>query len=169
MSSNIFIWFRCAFTCCCRRQFLILGFSGMFVPSGNREISSPKADIRRWKWWARAGRVLEAFDASQGMVGQNDTLRAAGLVVQIVHEGKIAGRCILLVGEPRPRKTAIIVRMAQALGNETPFTRISGSEIHCAKVSKLVPIKEETEIIKGKVVEIQIDRPASGTGQKFDN
>ncbi|KXJ82195.1 hypothetical protein RP20_CCG015082 [Aedes albopictus] len=103
------------------------------------------------------------------MVGQNDTLRAAGLVVQIVHEGKIAGRCILLAGEPKSGKTAIIVRMAQSLGNETPFTRISGSEIHCAKVATLVSIEEETEIIKDKVVQIQIDRPASGTGQKVGN
>nr|XP_029732790.1 ruvB-like helicase 2 [Aedes albopictus] len=101
----------------------------MFVPSGNRKISSPKADIRRWKWWARVGRMLEARAVSQGMVGQKDALRAAGLVVQIVHEGKIAGRCILLTGEPKSGKTAIIVRMPQALGNETPFTRISGSEI----------------------------------------
>ena len=30
-----------------------------------------------------------------------------------------------------------------------------------------VRIREETEIIEGEVVEVQIDRPASGTGNTF--
>ena len=30
-----------------------------------------------------------------------------------------------------------------------------------------VRIREETEIIEGEVVEVQIDRPASGTGNNF--
>lgn len=65
--------------------------------------------------------------------------------------------------------------MAQALGPETPFTMISGSEIYSLEMSKTealtqairqsigVRIKEETEIIEGEVVEIQIERPATGT------
>ena len=68
--------------------------------------------------------------------------------------------------------------MAQALGQDTPFTSIAGSEIFSLEMSKTealtqafrrsigVRIKEETEIIEGEVVEIQIDRPASGTGAK---
>uniref|UniRef100_U5EV18 RuvB-like helicase n=1 Tax=Corethrella appendiculata TaxID=1370023 RepID=U5EV18_9DIPT len=123
--------------------------------------------------------VLEARAVSQGMVGQKDARRAAGIVVQMVREGKIAGRCILLAGEPSTGKTAIAVGMAQALGNETPFTSMSGSEIYSLEMSKTealsqalrksigVRIKEETEIIEGEVVEIQIDRPATGTGQKI--
>lgn len=55
---------------------------------------------------------------------------------------------------------------------------MSGSEIYSLEMSKTealaqslrkcigVRIKEETEIIEGEVVEIQIDRPATGTGQK---
>jgi len=35
--------------------------------------------------------VLEARLVSQGMVGQKDARRAAGVVVQMVREGKIAG------------------------------------------------------------------------------
>lgn len=65
--------------------------------------------------------------------------------------------------------------MAQALGQDTPFTSIAGSEIFSLEMSKTealtqafrrsigVRIKEETEIIEGEVVEIQIDRPANGT------
>lgn len=122
--------------------------------------------------------LLEARAVSQGMVGQKDARRAAGIVVNMVKEGKIAGRCVLLAGEPSTGKTAIAVGMAQALGNETPFTSMSGSEIYSLEMSKTealaqalrrsigVRIKEETEIIEGEVVEIQIDRPATGTGQK---
>lgn len=57
--------------------------------------------------------VLEARNVSQGMVGQKDARRAAGIVVNMVREGKIAGRCILLAGEPSTGKTAIAVGMAQ--------------------------------------------------------
>lgn len=122
--------------------------------------------------------VLEARAVSQGMVGQKDARRAAGLILQMVKEGKIAGRCILLAGEPSTGKTAIAVAISQALGSETPFTSMSGSEIFSLEMSKTeslaqalrksigVRIKEETEIIEGEVVEIQIDRPATGTGQK---
>lgn len=56
---------------------------------------------------------------------------------------------------------------------------MSGSEVYSLEMSKTealaqalrksigVRIKEETEIIEGEVVEIQIDRPATGTGQKI--
>lgn len=57
--------------------------------------------------------VLEARAVSQGMVGQEDARRAAGIVANMVREGKIAGRCILLAGEPSTGKTAIAVGMAQ--------------------------------------------------------
>merc|ERR1711937_46237 len=68
--------------------------------------------------------------------------------------------------------------MAQALGADTPFTMMAGSEIFSLEMSKTealtqafrrsigIRIKEEAEIIEGEVVEIQIDRPASGSGAK---
>ena len=59
--------------------------------------------------------VLEARSVSQGMVGQKDARRAAGVVVNMVRDGKIAGRCILLAGEPSTGKTAIAVGMAQVI------------------------------------------------------
>merc|ERR1712146_423346 len=75
-------------------------------------------------------------------------------------------------------KTAIAMGLAQALGEDTPFTTIAGSEIFSLEMSKTealtqafrrsigIRIKEEAEIIEGEVVEIQIDRPASGSGAK---
>lgn len=57
--------------------------------------------------------TLEARNVSQGMVGQKDARRAAGIIVNMVREGKIAGRCVLIAGEPSTGKTAIAVGMAQ--------------------------------------------------------
>merc|ERR1712216_700562 len=63
--------------------------------------------------------------------------------------------------------------MAKALGEETPFAMMAGSEIFSMEMSKTealtqafrkaigVRIKEETEMIEGEVVEIEIDRPAT--------
>lgn len=64
--------------------------------------------------------------------------------------------------------------MAQSLGNDVPFTAIAASEVFSLSMSKTeaitqalrrsigVRIKEETEIIEGEVVEIQIDRSLTG-------
>lgn len=65
--------------------------------------------------------VLEARNVSQGMVGQKDARRAAGIVTNMVREGKIAGRCILIAGEPSTGKTALAVAMAQVYANQISF------------------------------------------------
>jgi len=115
---------------------------------------------------------------SQGMVGQVNARRAAGVMLRIIQEGKIAGRALLIAGQPGTGKTAIAMGMAQALGADTPFTMLSGSEIYSLEMSRTealtqafrrsigVRIKEETEIIEGEVVEVQIDKPAAGGGEK---
>lgn len=121
---------------------------------------------------------LDPRGVSQGMVGQKKARRSAGLILEMIKEGKIAGRALLIAGQPGTGKTAIAMGMAQALGQDTPFTSIAGSEIFSLEMSKTealtqafrrsigVRIKEETEIIEGEVVEIQVDRPADGTGSK---
>lgn len=121
---------------------------------------------------------LEARKTSMGMVGQGKARRAAGIVVQMIKEGKIAGRCVLLAGGPGTGKTAIAMGMAQSLGPETPFTMIAGSEIFSLEMSRTealtqafrrsigVRIKEETEMIEGEVVEINIDRPTANPAQQ---
>ncbi|CAH0390040.1 unnamed protein product, partial [Bemisia tabaci] len=122
---------------------------------------------------------LEPRKISQGMVGQLQARRAAGVVLGIIREGKIAGRAVLLAGQPGTGKTAIAMGMSQALGTEAPFVCMAGSEIYSLEMSKTealtqairksigVRIKEETEIIEGEVVEVQVDRPATGVGVKI--
>ena len=70
------------------------------------------------------------------MVGQVAARRAAGVVVEMVKEGKIAGRAVLIAGTPGTGKTAIAMGMAQALGTDTPFTAMAGSEIYSLEMSK---------------------------------
>lgn len=92
----------------------------------------------------------------------------------MVKDGKIAGRAVLISGPPSTGKTAIAMGMAQSLGADVPFTMLASSEIFSLEMSKTealtqafrksigVRIKEESEIIEGEVVEIQIDRSVSG-------
>ena len=97
----------------------------------------------------------------------------------MIREGEIAGRAVLLAGEPGTGKTAIAMGIAQSLGADTPFTSLAASEIYSLEMSKTealtqafrksiaLRIKEESEIICGEVVEIKIERSLSGTGDKI--
>ncbi|KAI9346783.1 ruvB-like 2-like protein [Zopfochytrium polystomum] len=122
--------------------------------------------------------ALEPRATSQGMVGQLQARKAAGVILEMIKEGKIAGRAILMAGAPGTGKTAIAMGMAQALGQDVPFTMLAASEIFSLEMSKTealtqafrrsigVRIKEETEIIEGEIVEIQIDRATTGAAAK---
>eukprot|EP01086_Lenisia_limosa_P008781 TRINITY_DN3103_c0_g1_i2.p1 TRINITY_DN3103_c0_g1~~TRINITY_DN3103_c0_g1_i2.p1 ORF type:complete len:469 (+),score=166.10 TRINITY_DN3103_c0_g1_i2:74-1480(+) len=121
---------------------------------------------------------LEARKSSQGMVGQKEARRAVGIFAKMVKSGKATGRALLLAGKPGTGKTAIAMGMAQQLGADTPFTMMAGSEVYSLEMSKAealtqslrrsigVRIREETEIIEGEVVEIEVSRPADGKGGK---
>lgn len=117
---------------------------------------------------------LEPQDSAQGMVGQRAARKAAGMIVKIVQNAKIAGRAMLMAGPPGTGKTAIAMGMAQTLGPDVPFIMLSASEVFSLEMSKTealmqafrkaigVRIKEEAETIEGEVVEIQIDRSLTG-------
>jgi len=122
---------------------------------------------------------LEPRQVSQGMVGQLSARRAAGVILEMIKEGKIAGRAVLIAGQPGTGKTAIAMGMSQAMSRDSPFLAMAGSEIFSLEMSKTealtqafrkaigVRIKEETEMIEGEVVEISIERPATGGGAKI--
>lgn len=62
--------------------------------------------------------------------------QAAGVILNMIREGKIAGRAVLLAGQPGTGKTAIAMGMAKALGEETPFAMMAASEIFSLEMSK---------------------------------
>lgn len=117
---------------------------------------------------------LKPKESAQGMVGQLKARKAAGVILKMIEAGKIAGRGVLIAGPPSTGKTAIAMGLSQSLGSEVPFTAIAGSEIFSLELSKTealtqvfrksigIRIKEESEIIEGEVVEIQIDRSITG-------
>ena len=45
--------------------------------------------------------TLETRPTSQGLVGQQKARKAAAVILQMVKEGKIAGRAVLMAGPPR--------------------------------------------------------------------
>lgn len=48
-----------------------------------------------------------SHQVSQGMVGQLASRRAAGLILEMIKDGQIAGRAVLIAGQPGTGKTAI--------------------------------------------------------------
>ncbi|RLG76482.1 MAG: TATA box-binding protein [Thermoprotei archaeon] len=78
----------------------------------------------------------KALASADGMVGQIEAREAAGLIVEMIKEGRMAGRGILLVGPPGTGKTAIAIAIAKELGEDTPFVSLSASEVYSAEMKK---------------------------------
>lgn len=78
------------------------------------------------------------------MIGQGPARRAAGIILKMVQEGKIAGRSILMAGPPSSGKTAIAMGMAMTLGSDVPFVTLAGSEIYSLEVSRDVPLNSNS-------------------------
>ncbi|KAK3644257.1 RuvB-like protein 2 [Elasticomyces elasticus] len=114
---------------------------------------------------------------ADGLVGQQKARKAASVILQMVKDGKIAGRAVLISGPPSTGKTAIAIGMSKGLGEDVPFTMLASSEIFSLEMSKTealeqafrksigVRIREESEVIEGEVVEIQIDRSVTGSNK----
>ncbi len=111
------------------------------------------------------GNPLKVAD---GLVGQVEARKAAGIVVEMIRAGMMTGKGILFVGPPGTGKTALAVAIARELGEDTPFVSISGAEIYSAEIKKTealmravrkamgVRIREEREVYEGVVEELKI-------------
>lgn len=111
---------------------------------------------------------LSAVRVKDGMVGQEKAREAAGLVVKMIREGKLSGKCIILAGPPGTGKTAIAVGVSKELGVNVPFIQMSGSEIYSSERKKTeilieairkcigVEVHEMRKVYEGEVTNVDI-------------
>ncbi len=111
---------------------------------------------------------LKAVRIKDGMVGQARAREAAGLVIQMIKEGKLSGKTVIIAGPPGTGKTAIAVAISKELGANVPFIQISGSEIYSTERKKTeilieamrkcigVEIHEMRKVYEGELIGMDI-------------
>ncbi|GKB03028.1 RuvB-like protein 2 [Tanacetum coccineum] len=109
--------------------------------------------------------ALEPHAIFEGMVGQTKARKAVGVIVQMVKEGKIAGRAVLLAGQPGSGKTAIAMGMAKSIGLEIPFAMLAGSELFSLEMSKTEALMQAFR----KAIVLGLRKKLSGDVIAIDN
>lgn len=83
----------------------------------------------------------------------------------MIKEGKIAGRAVLLAGQPGTGKTAIAMGMAKALGEETPFAMMAASEIFSLEMSKTEALTQVCSACWSRGCEFEFDQTTNCDSQ----
>jgi len=122
----------------------------------------------------------DAIAVAAGLCGQEKAREAAGIVVEMIKNKKMAGKALLMAGPPGTGKTAIALAIAQELGPKVPFCPMVGSEVYSSEVKKTeilmenfrraigLRMKETKEVWEGEVTEItpeEVDDPHGGYGK----
>ncbi|KAJ0085294.1 hypothetical protein Patl1_06957 [Pistacia atlantica] len=117
-----------------------------------------------------------AISLVAGFMGQMDAREAAGLIVDMIRQKKMAGLVLLLAGPPGTGKTALTLEICQELGSKVPFCLMVGSEVYSLEVKKTevlmenirraigLRIKENKEVCEGEVTELSPEETENVTG-----
>ena len=121
-----------------------------------------------------------AINVQSGLCGQAQAREAAGIVVDMIKNKKMAGKALLFAGPPGTGKTAVALAIAAELGPKVPFCPMVGSEVYSSEVKKTeilmenfrraigLRMKETKEVWEGEVTEISPEEdedPHGGYGK----
>ncbi|KAL8436890.1 hypothetical protein ACSSS7_001392 [Eimeria intestinalis] len=103
-----------------------------------------------------------AKDTHMGMVGQHQAREAAGLIVELIRNKRMAGKALLIAGPPGTGKTAIAMAIAQELGTKVYSSEVKKTEVLMENFRRAIgiKIKEVKEVFEGQVVSMA-DEPSS--------
>ncbi|KAI9022513.1 TIP49 C-terminus-domain-containing protein [Hyaloraphidium curvatum] len=125
-----------------------------------------------------------AEPTAAGFVGQEGAREAAGIIVDLIRNKKMAGRAVLLAGAPGTGKTALALAISQELGPKVPFCPMVGSEVYSSEVKKTevlmenfrraigLRVKEIKEVYEGEVTELvpeETENPLGGYGKTISH
>lgn len=121
-----------------------------------------------------------ALPVASGFVGQTAAREAAGIIVELVRNKRMAGRAVLLAGPPATGKTAIALAIAQELGKKVPFCPMVGSEVYSAEIKKAevlmeavrksigLKVREVKEVYEGEIFELTAHEVANPYGNAYE-